>query len=99
MEWWWDDNNRSRTEEMYTVFYAAKHEYTLEKDREMEEGLGLSWTSGGNMDGEGNDKDDHNTRRVPTKRRMEIAMKNENEAKELSSGKNYHGATRYGDTI
>jgi hypothetical protein len=34
----WRDDNRLRTEEMGAAFYAAKHEYTLEKDREMEEG-------------------------------------------------------------
>jgi hypothetical protein len=87
---WWDNNNRSRTEEMYTVFYAAKCEYTMEKDQnEMEEGLEPPKPSGGNTDGEGNNEDDHHTRWLPTKYRMEIVMKNENEAKELSSGDNY----------
>ncbi len=96
MECWWDGNNRSSTEEMYTVFYAAKCEYTLEKDQdEMEEGPEPPQPSGGNTDGEGNNEDDHHIRWLPTKYQMEIVMKNENEAKELSSGENYHGAARY----
>ena len=96
MECWWDDNNRSSTEEMNTVFYAAKCKYTLEKDQdEMEEGPEPPQPSGGNTDGEGNNEDDHHIRWLPTKYQMEIVMKNENEAKELSSGENYHGAARY----
>ena len=38
MESRWDDV-RSRTEEMCLAYYAAEREYTLEKDREMEEGV------------------------------------------------------------
>jgi hypothetical protein len=37
MESRWDDV-RSRTEEMCAAYYAAEHEYALEKDREMEKG-------------------------------------------------------------
>ena len=37
MESRWDDV-RSRTEEMCAAYYAAEHEYTLEKDQEMEKG-------------------------------------------------------------
>ena len=37
MESRWD-NVRSRTEEMCTAYYAAKHKYALEEDQEMKEG-------------------------------------------------------------
>ena len=37
MESWWDDV-RLRTEEMCAAYYAAEHEYAMEKDREMEKG-------------------------------------------------------------
>ena len=38
MESWWDDV-RLRTEEMLcAAYYAAEHEYAMEKDREMEKG-------------------------------------------------------------
>ena len=37
MELRWN-NIQLRTEEMCAAYYTAKHEYTLEKDREMEKG-------------------------------------------------------------
>ena len=105
MESRWDDV-RSRTEDMCAAFYAAEREYLLEKDREMEEGARIAAAEraaaegGGGEDGEGNDEDDHDTRRLPTKRRMEIVMKNKNEANELFSGGNYrHAAARYAKAL
>ena len=77
---------------MCVVYYAAKREYTLEKDREMEEGaraaaaVRAAAEGGGGADGEGNDKEDHNTQWLPTKRQMEIVMKNKNKANELFLG-------------
>ena len=44
----------------------------------------------------GEDDEDHDNRRLPKKRRMEIVMKNKQEANELFAGKNYkHAAARY----
>ena len=77
---------------MCVVYYAAKREYTLEKDREMEEGaraaaaVRAAAEGGGGADSEGNNEDNHNTRWLPMKRRMEIRMKNKNEANKLFSG-------------
>ncbi len=105
MESRWDDV-RLRTEEMCSAYYAAEREYSLERDREMEEGARAAaaeraaaegW---GGADGGGNDEDDHDTRRLPTKRRMEIVMKNKNEANELFSDGNYrHAAARYAKAL
>jgi hypothetical protein len=95
------DDNRSRTEEMLcAAFYVAEHEYTPKKDRKMEEGARTAATEravaegGGNTDGEGNSEDDHDMRRLPIKRRMDITMKNKNEADKLFSDENYRGAAR-----
>ena len=91
MESRWDDV-RSRTEEMCAAYYAAEHEYTLEKDQEMEKGARAAAAErtaakgGGGADGEGSDEEDHVTQWLPAKRRMEIVMKNKNKANELFSG-------------
>jgi hypothetical protein len=77
---------------MCAVYYAAEREYALEKDREMGEGARAAAAErtaaegGGGRDGEGNDKEDHNTQWLPTKRQMEIVMKNKNKANELFLG-------------
>lgn len=91
MELQWD-NNQLRTEVMCAVFYAAERKHTLEKDREMEEGLGPLQPSTLPLREEG---DNHETRQLPTKCQMEIVMKNKNKANKLFSGKNYLGAARY----
>ena len=91
MESWWD-NVRSKTEERCAVYYGAKRKYELENDREMEEGARAAAAKraaaegGGGADGEGNNKVDQDTQRLPMKRRMEIAMKNKNKANKLFSG-------------
>ncbi|KAL3771140.1 hypothetical protein ACHAW5_009924 [Stephanodiscus triporus] len=101
MEARWD-KVRSRTEDMCADYYAAEREYSMEKEREMEEGARLAAAEraaevGG---GDGDDEDDHDTRRLPTKRRMEIVMKNKNEANELFSDGNYrHAAARYAKAL
>jgi hypothetical protein len=64
----------------------------LEKDREMEEGARAAAAKratakgGGGADSKGNDEEDHDAQWLPTKRRMEIVMKNKNKANELFSG-------------
>ncbi len=91
MESRWDDV-RSRTEEMCAAYYAAEHEYMLEKDQEMEKGARAATAErtaakgGGGADGNGSDEEDHVTQWLPAKRRMEIVMKNKNKANELFSG-------------
>ena len=91
MESRWDDV-RSRTEEMCAAYYAAEHEYTLEKDQEMEKGARAAAAEraaaegGGGTDGEGSDEEDHDTQWLPEKRWMEIVMKNKNKANELFLG-------------
>jgi hypothetical protein len=91
MESWWDDI-RLRTEEMCAAYYAAEHEYALEKDREMEKGARAAAAKraaaegGGGTDGKGSNEEDHNTQWLPAKRWMEIVMKNKNKATELFSG-------------
>ena len=89
MRW---DNVRLRTEEMCAGYYSAEHEYALEKDREIEEGARAAVAEraaakgGGGADGKGNDEEDHDTQWLPTKRRMEIVMKNMNKANKLFLG-------------
>ncbi len=91
MESRWDDV-WSRTEEMCAAYYAAKHEYALEKDREMEKGARTAaaehtaakgW---GGADGKGSDEEDHDTQWLPAKRRMEVVRKNKNKVYELFLG-------------
>jgi tetratricopeptide (TPR) repeat protein len=49
---------------------------------------------------DGNDADDHDTRKLPTKRRMEIVMKNKAEANELFGDGNYkHACARYAKAL
>ena len=92
MESQWDDIG-SRTEEMCAAYYAAKHEYALENDSEMEEGARAAAAEraateggGGGTDGEDNNEDNHDTQWLPMKRQMEITMKNKNEANKLFLG-------------
>ena len=91
MESRWDDV-RSMTEEMCIAYYAAEHEYALEKDWEMEMGARAAAAErttaegGGGTDGKGNDEEDHDTQWLPAKRQMEIVMKNKNKAKEFFLG-------------
>jgi tetratricopeptide (TPR) repeat protein len=101
MEGKWNDVNSS-TMEMCAEYYAAEREYELGKEREMEEEARLAAAERAADVGEdgGDDDDDHDTRRLPTKRRMEIVMKNKNEANELFSDGNYrHAAARYAKAL
>ena len=52
MELRWDDV-RSRTEEMCAAYYAAEHEYALEKDQEMEKGARAATAEHVAAEGEG----------------------------------------------
>jgi hypothetical protein len=77
---------------MCAAYYAAEHEYALEKDREMEKGARAAAAKrtaaegGGGANAEGNNEKDHDTQWLPAKFRMEIVMKNKNKANELFSG-------------
>ena len=91
----------SKMKEMCADYFAAKQKEAEEKDREMDEEAKLGAAL---RDAEaamnGDEEDDHDTRRLPTKRRMEIVMKNKNEANELFSDKNYrHAAARYAKAL
>ena len=95
-------NIQSRTHEFCGDYLAAKKTEAEQKDREMEE---EAQSAAAERDAEaainGEDgEDDHDTRRLPTKRRMEIVMKNKAEANELFSGGNYrHAAARYAKAL
>lgn len=92
---------QSKTQEMCGEYLAAKQAEAVEKEREMEEEARIGAVE---RDAEaamnGDEEEDHDTRRLPTKRRMEIVMKNKNEANELISDGNYrHAAARYAKAL
>jgi len=87
--------------EMCADYLKAKEEESNAKEREMEEeakeGAALREAEKA-MNGD--DEADHDTRKLPTKRRMEIVMKNKKEANELFGDKNYrHAAARYAKAL
>lgn len=88
---------QSKTQDMCAEYLAAKKAEAEEKDREMEKEAQLAAAereAEAAMNG-GEEEEDHDTRRLPTKRRMEIVMKNKKEANELFSDGNYrHAAAR-----
>ncbi|KAL9179094.1 hypothetical protein ACHAXT_000136 [Thalassiosira profunda] len=97
MEQKWTDVEAT-TQEMCGEYLAAKKAAAEKKDREMEaEALRAAAAAAAN--GEGDDAD-HDTRKLPTKRRMEIVMKNKAEANELFADGNYrHAAARYAKAL
>ena len=96
-------NVQSRTRELCGEYLSAKQAEAEKKDREMEEEArraSVEQDAEAAMNGEDNDVEDHDTRRLPTKRRMEIVMKNKAEANELFSDGNYrHAAARYAKAL
>ncbi|KAL7450154.1 hypothetical protein ACHAWC_002127, partial [Mediolabrus comicus] len=91
----------SRTQELCADYLAAKQADAERKEKELEEeakrAAAEQEAEAANGDGEA---EDHDTRRLPFKRRMEIVMKNKAEANELFSGKNYqHAAARYAKAL
>mmetsp|Transcript_30563 Transcript_30563/g.69030 ORF Transcript_30563/g.69030 Transcript_30563/m.69030 type:complete len:724 (-) Transcript_30563:29-2200(-) len=83
------------------AYLDAKKAEAEEKERQMEAEAALAAaereaSAGSDDDGD----DDHDTRRLPTKRRMEIVQKNKKEANELFSDGNYrHAAARYAKAL
>ncbi|KAL7469634.1 hypothetical protein ACHAXS_009915 [Conticribra weissflogii] len=94
---------QTRTLELCGDYLAAKQSEADKKDREMEEEArraAAERDAEAAMNGDDGDEADHDTRRLPTKRRMEIVMKNKAEANELFSGGNYrHAAARYAKAL
>eukprot|EP00578_Thalassiosira_sp_NH16_P020580 CAMPEP_0181097932 /NCGR_PEP_ID=MMETSP1071-20121207/11839_1 /TAXON_ID=35127 /ORGANISM="Thalassiosira sp., Strain NH16" /LENGTH=777 /DNA_ID=CAMNT_0023180459 /DNA_START=18 /DNA_END=2354 /DNA_ORIENTATION=- len=90
---------QTKTNELCEEYLSAKRSEAEEKDREMEREAKLAAVQR-EMEGDGDEEEDHDTRRLPTKRRMEIVMKNKNEANELFSDGNYrHAAARYAKAL
>jgi molecular chaperone DnaK (HSP70)/tetratricopeptide (TPR) repeat protein len=92
---------QSKTQELCADYLAAKQADAERKEKELEEeakrAAAEQEAEAANGDGE---VEDHDTRRLPFKRRMEIVMKNKAEANELFSGKNYqHAAARYAKAL
>jgi len=91
----------STMKDMCAEYLAAKKKESDAKEREMEEeakvGAALREAEKA-MNGD--DEADHDTRKLPTKRRMDIVMKNKKEANELFVDKNYrHAAARYAKAL
>jgi tetratricopeptide (TPR) repeat protein len=93
---------QSKTKELCADYLDAKQAEIDKKNREMEEEVQRAAAlreaeyamNGGTDDME--EQEDHDTRRLPTKRRMNIVLKNKTEANELFAGGNYrHAAARY----
>ena len=86
--------------EMCADYFAAKQAEAEQKDREMEMEAQLAAAereAEAGMDGE---EDDHDTRRLPFSRRLEIVMKNKKEGSELFSDGNYrHAGARYSKAL
>jgi tetratricopeptide (TPR) repeat protein len=71
----------------------------MQKEREMEEEAKQAAAERG-AEGDGDDEEDHDTRRLNFPRRLEIVMKNKKEANELFSDGNYkHAAARYAKAL
>ncbi|KAL7519589.1 hypothetical protein ACHAWX_004343 [Stephanocyclus meneghinianus] len=95
---------KSKSEELCADFLKAKRLKAELKDREMEEEAkraAAERDAEAMLNGDdGNDVDDHDTRKLPTKRRMEIVMKNKAEANELFGDGNYkHACARYAKAL
>mmetsp|Transcript_19102 Transcript_19102/g.29877 ORF Transcript_19102/g.29877 Transcript_19102/m.29877 type:complete len:376 (-) Transcript_19102:460-1587(-) len=98
---------QGKTREFCADYLAATQADTERKEKELEEEVKRAAAAEQDDDAEVGDgdngemlKEDHDTRRLPFKRRMEIVLKNKNEANELFSGKNYqHAAARYAKAL
>ena len=83
-----------KTKDLCKEYFEALAKETAEKEREMEEEAKKAEIE--RMGQADEDEEDHDNRRLPKKRRMEIVMKNKSEANELFGGGNYKfAAARY----
>jgi tetratricopeptide (TPR) repeat protein len=90
----WDEINK-QIKEMCSAYYEAIDTDQKAMEKEMEEEAKRAQLEDAANAGDG-DEDDHDNRRLPKKRRMEIVMKNKNEATELFKDGNYKfAAARY----
>ena len=88
---------RSKTEEMCGDYLAAKRAEAQRKEAELEQ---AARQAAAEAAANGDDADDHDTRRLTFPRRMEIVLKNKKEANELVAGGNYrHAAARYAKAL
>lgn len=90
---------QGKTQEFCADYLAATQADAERKEKELEEEAKRATAE---QDAEGGDgeAEDHDTRKLPFKRRMEIVLKNKTEANELFSGKNYqHAAARYAKAL
>ena len=89
------------TLEKCAAYLDAKKAESDEKERQMETEAALAAAEREAAAGSDDDGDaDHDTRRLSTKRRMEIVQKNKKEANELFSDGNYrHAAARYAKAL
>ncbi|KAL7426935.1 hypothetical protein ACHAXM_000650, partial [Skeletonema potamos] len=92
---------QSKTQELCAEYLAATQADAERMEKELEEEAQRAAVEqdaeAANGDGE---VEDHDTRRLPFKRRMEIVSKNKAEANELFSGGNYqHAAARYAKAL
>lgn len=89
----------TQTTALTGAYLAATRAEAAQKDREMEQAArqAAAEAAAGGDDAEA---DDHDTRRLPTPRRMEIVLKNKKEANELVADGNYrHAAARYAKAL
>ena len=85
----------AKTKELCAGYFEAVQKETEAKEKEMEEEAKKAQLER-NSGEENGEEDDHDNRRLPKKRRMEIVMKNKAEANELFSDGNYKfAAARY----
>jgi tetratricopeptide (TPR) repeat protein len=90
----WDETN-TKIKDMCAAYYDALDKDRKAKEKEMEEEA-LKAKLEEMADGDDADDEDHDNRRLPKKRRMEIVMKNKNEATELFKDGNWKfAAARY----
>lgn len=83
----------AKTTDMCAAYYEAVKKEAAEKEAEMK---AEEEKAKAERDAAGEEDDDHDTRKLPFSRRMEIVQKNKAEANELFSHKNFrHAAARY----
>ena len=83
----------AKSNDMCAAYFEAVKKEAAEKEAEMK---AEEEKAKAERDAAGEEDDDHDTRKLPFSRRMEIVQKNKAEANELFSHKNYrHAAARY----
>ena len=90
---------QGKTREFCADYLAATQADAERKEKELEEEAKRAAAEQDAEAGDG-EAEDHDTRKLPFKRRMEIVMKNKTEANELFSDGNYqHAAARYAKAL